>query len=123
MELIRVLEALERYSEETVAYKLDAPFACAVSEAVSLLQGMGEQLADAQIELERMQESDRWIPVTEEYPELYKSVLVCACGPLTKRSFPVVSEMVEENGKRWTACPGFEVTHWMPVPELPKGGS
>ena len=52
MELIRILEALERYSEETVAYKLDATFAHAVTEASTMLQGIGEQLTDAQLRLE-----------------------------------------------------------------------
>lgn len=28
--------------------------------------------------------------------------------------------MLEENGTRWSACSGFAVTHWMPLPEAPK---
>ena len=61
-----------------------------------------------------------WISVDERLPERMKPVLVCIKGYL-KKPIMVVSEMLEENGARWSACAGFTVTHWMPLPEPPKG--
>ena len=60
-----------------------------------------------------------WISVDEALPERMKTVLVCVKGYL-KNPIMVVSEMLEENGSRWSACAGFTVTHWMPLPEPPK---
>jgi len=65
MEILKIVEALQSYSEDTVAYKLDGNFACAVSAAVELLVKQGEQIADLQNELQKMKEQNRWIPVTE----------------------------------------------------------
>jgi len=61
-----------------------------------------------------------WISVDERLPERMKTVLVCIKGYF-KNPIMVVSEMLEENGARWSACAGFTVTHWMPLPEPPKG--
>ena len=46
MEILKIVEALQSYTEDVVAYKLDSRFACAVTEAVKLLVEQGEQLAD-----------------------------------------------------------------------------
>lgn len=64
-------------------------------------------------------ELGEWIKVEEKLPKLMKPVLVCVNGYL-KNPIMVVSEMLEENGTRWSACAGFTVTHWMPLPEAPK---
>lgn len=48
MEILKVVEALQTYSEDAIAYKLDSQFANAVSEAVKLLIEQGEQIADLQ---------------------------------------------------------------------------
>lgn len=37
MEILKIVEALQSYTEDVVAYKLDSRFACAVTEAVKLL--------------------------------------------------------------------------------------
>ena len=59
-----------------------------------------------------------WISVDERLPEQFETVLVfCDTGA---RKFQCVSEMIEPNGKRWSAVCGFRVTHWMPLPEAPK---
>ena len=46
MDILKIVEALQSYSEDVVAYKLDSRFACAVTEAVELLVAQGEQIAD-----------------------------------------------------------------------------
>lgn len=46
MEILKIVEALQGYSEDTVAYKLDSRFAFAVTEAVRLLVEQGERLAE-----------------------------------------------------------------------------
>jgi hypothetical protein len=61
-----------------------------------------------------------WISVEERLPKPYKSVLVfCRNG---FKTFQSVSEMLDENGRRWSAVCGIPVTHWMPLPAPPKGG-
>lgn len=51
MNILKIAEVLESYSEDVLAYKLDGRFANAVTEAVSLLISQGEQIADLQNEL------------------------------------------------------------------------
>lgn len=52
MTILKIIEALQSYSEDVLAYKLDGGFANAVTEAVSLLISQGEQIADLQNELQ-----------------------------------------------------------------------
>lgn len=52
MGILEVLENLQEYSEDEVAARLDSRFVHAVSEAVSLLIGQGEEIADLQNALE-----------------------------------------------------------------------
>ena len=51
MTILKIIEALQSYSEDVLAYKLDGGFANAVTDAVSLLIRQGEQIADLQNEL------------------------------------------------------------------------
>lgn len=51
MTILKIIETLQIYSEDFIAYKLDGQFANAVTEAVALLIGQGEQIADLQNEL------------------------------------------------------------------------
>ena len=51
MTILKIIEALQSYSEDFLTYKLDGGFANAVTEAVSLLISQGEQIADLQNEL------------------------------------------------------------------------
>lgn len=63
----------------------------------------------------------KWIPVTERLPEMHTKVLCCGI-----RGGRFIAELStwgngnlywdKRNGK---GCP--EVTHWMPLPEPPKG--
>ena len=55
----------------------------------------------------------KWIPVTERLPEEYKAVFVCY------ESGKVYINYTTRGGK-WH-CIGDDITHWMPLPEPPKG--
>lgn len=68
---------------------------------------------------EGYRKQSEWISVEERLPKRMEPVLVCVKGYL-KKHIMVASEMLEENGARWSACAGFTVTHWMPLPEPPK---
>jgi hypothetical protein len=58
MQILKIIEALQSYSEDVIAYKLDSKFAHAVSEAVDLIIAQGELLADIQ--------QKGWTPEEEE---------------------------------------------------------
>lgn len=51
MNILKIAEVLESYSEDVLAYKLDGDFANAVTEAVRLLISQGEQIADLENKL------------------------------------------------------------------------
>lgn len=57
----------------------------------------------------------KWIPVTERLPEDDRQVLAC-----TKhgRAF---SAHYDHKWKRWQVSHSVKITHWMPLPEPPKG--
>jgi hypothetical protein len=98
-----LVKRLHRYTENCVAYKLDADFADAVQQA-----------ADAIEELSK----PRWIPVTERLPENGEYVL-CFCRA------NIVCVLRRDKDGDWYENPthvymsGF-VTHWMPLPSPPK---
>lgn len=97
---------LRRYTENCVAYKLDADFADAVQKA-----------ADAIEELVGKTDRMRWISVEERLPE-EKTWVLCKC---LGSQYEV---MRLEYGAWYHDCrnvylPEF-VTHWMPLPAPPK---
>lgn len=64
----------------------------------------------------------KWIPVTERLPELRTKVL--CCGVKGGRFIAELSTWGKEEHLYWDkrngqGCP--TVTHWMPLPEPPKG--
>lgn len=64
----------------------------------------------------------RWIPVEERLPDTDKDVLVYATTKFIGGS-KIVIDKLEEGEQRpiWLYTHGwFEVTHWMPLPDLPK---
>ena len=145
MEILKIVEALQSYSEDVLAYKLDGGFANAVTEAVSLLISQGEQIADLQNELrderyrhDRVQdfevaeaeklrkarEAQRWIPATERLPE---KMMQCVCryvfGDYTEYPFYAVMWYFANDEVphfQNEGSMGMKVTHWMPLPEPPK---
>ena len=76
----------------------------------------------------------KWIPVTERLPEVGKEVLIYAVGKdddfssviaitdrMIFRLFPA-SDGVETWSSPWQYfMTNYEITHWMPLPEPPKG--
>lgn len=62
MTILKIIETLQIYSEDFIAYKLDGQFANAVTEAVSLLIGQGEQIADLENKLATV--NGGWIPTS-----------------------------------------------------------
>lgn len=139
MTILKIIETLQIYSEDFIAYKLDGGFANAVTEAVSLLIGQGEQIADLQNELrderyrhDRVQdfevaeaeelrkarEAQRWIPVTERLPE-HEDPVLCF---IKNGQQDILQFDKFENlwvGMQWK-YKRHAVTHWMPLPEPPK---
>lgn len=70
-----------------------------------------------------MKTEPKWIPVTEQLPEEYVSVLVCIPS---EHPLPIVKEAYLANHcwatKMWIFRE-HEITHWMPMPEGPKEDS
>lgn len=108
------------------------------SDALDAIRGTSRWCIDA---VEKIPAADvepvrRWIPVTERLPELNKEVLVYAIGKVDGirgksaieiterflfRLFPI-SEGREEWRSPWQYfLENYEITHWMPLPEPPKG--
>lgn len=46
MEILKIVETLQSITTDLISYKLGAPFAHAVEEAISLLITQGERIAD-----------------------------------------------------------------------------
>lgn len=62
----------------------------------------------------------KWIPVTERLPEKCEPVL--ACFDFMGGKAVKASDRYGKNGLLWSGIPcGGKVTHWMELPEPPKG--
>ena len=119
MDILKIVETLQLYSEDLIGYKLDNVFASAVSDAVSLLISQGEQIADLENKLATV--DGGWIPVALGFlPEEYISVIVHIP---TDAPFPTVREAYRVDDswvtKSWVYSTK-EITHWMPLPNPPK---
>ena len=99
-----ILKRLRQYSENCVAYKLDADFANAVTDAADAIE-------------ELLAKVPTWISVEERLPEDEQWLLVWGHG----QKIPTM--MFRESGA-WIDDQ-FEfhttITHWMPLPTPPKG--
>ena len=60
----------------------------------------------------------RWIPVTERLPDSGKCVLICTEYGTAEGSYSAYNKSWIQF--RWNAK-DLKVTHWMPLPEPPKG--
>ena len=97
MTILKIIEALQSYSEDILAYKLDGGFANAVTEAVSLLISQGEQIADLQNEL-RQVKAERDVAIG--YLERIKYCGACKhCGSFAL-PIPEVCKQCR-NGSNW----------------------
>jgi hypothetical protein len=64
-------------------------------------------------------EQKKWIPVTERLPEKWQHVLAASkCGDAYSIDFDHICSTGEWYGNLETE---YKVTHWMPLPEAPKG--
>lgn len=69
-----------------------------------------------------MNKTNEWISVKDRLPELHTKVLCCG-----KKGGRFIAEMSiwGDGHLYWTKRDGkgcSEVTHWMPLPDAPKGG-
>ncbi|MBQ6952126.1 MAG: hypothetical protein IJN44_11625 [Clostridia bacterium] len=54
MEILKIVATLQEPSFEMVSYKMGAPYAEAINEAVSLLVAQGERIADLEDKLDKL---------------------------------------------------------------------
>ena len=143
MTILKIIETLQIYSEDFIAYKLDGQFANAVTEAVALLIGQGERIADLENELReerhrhdryvdfelaeaeelrKLKERSRWIPVTERLPDIGDRCLCNVKSFAFPGSFYHAILPYDKYGFVEGGIYTDDVTHWMPLPEPPKEG-
>lgn len=126
MEILKIIETLQSYSEDVVKYKLDGKFAHAVTEAVELLVTQGEKIAE-------LEEKNRWVPVTEPPKKDGRYLVLGESGNCFDAEY---DSNVDDCGKfgewvgyydphtlgyvdaDWEAYSG--ITHWKPMPEPPE---
>ena len=86
---------------------------------VQYLGGLEEKIADHLIAngVTIATDNNKWIPVTERLPERYQNVLTVRED--RKIRFDAIGSLDVWYEERWHT--GNPVTHWMPLPEPPKG--
>ena len=119
MTILKIIEELQSYGEDFLTYKLDGGFANAVTEAISLLIGQGEQIADLQNELREAREAQRWIPVTERLPDIGDRCLCNVKSFAFPGSFYQTILKYDKFGFIEGCIYTDDVTHWMPIPDFP----
>ena len=112
MDILKIVETLQSFSEDAVAYKLGGEFGCAVTEAVNLLVEQGERITDLENKLATV--NGGWIPVSLGFlPEQGQEVIVCDGGVLKPSVFSY--RFWDKNYDSFK-----HITHWMPMPKLPE---
>jgi len=98
------------------------PDALAMEALDAEIERLRQALHDARIEnsgqaaeIERLNEAKRWIPVLDRVPELGVDVLVLQRIGQCEVAW---RHVVDGNWMSYAAL--GEITHWMPLPELPK---
>lgn len=130
-----LVKRLHRYTENCVAYKLDADFASAVQEAADAIEQLSADLErskerkafwekEANEALKKFQTAvankPRWIPTTEQLPEdLTRVIVFCEDGV----SYGLCEHLIadDEEVVEWHDFLHYPITptHWMPLPEPP----
>ena len=92
--------------------------------------GLYEVAADAmetqQKRIAELEEQRRWISVTERLPDHSENVLVRVTdsfGNVVLEDAYLLAQYIAGDGwilEMWPGIEGPNVTHWMPLPELPK---
>ena len=129
---LQKLSGMEKFSKRTVAEELERQKLIELVTA-ALCNQSAEEVADhliangvviSKMETPTMQ---KWIPVTERLPDKDGSYLVLnkrkyifdAKYESIYKSFGDWHEFVDGAGDEWITF--GEITHWMPLPEPPKG--
>jgi len=119
-----LVKRLHRYTENCVAYKLDADFASAVQEAADAIEEFIAKLNHADDQIERLVEAAeerRWIPVTERLPEEHVFVLIRQDDDRMMVAVRVDGDWwyryFAYDVDRWDENEQGTITHWMPLPE------
>ena len=80
------------------------------------------------VTLDNQVSSSKWIPVTERLPDTAERVLVCKTwlGTVYKPVYGYYQDYPNQKGCWYVLTefgyyPQREVTHWMPLPQPPKG--
>lgn len=116
-----LVKRLHRYTENCVAYKLDADFASAVQEAADAIENVSKAYQMMAEAYEAEVTNPRWIPVTERLPKEGEFVLVHGNLYPNKHDGGVIAVSKRMDWNYWQ---GFgrerNITHWMPLPQPPK---
>ena len=115
--LDKAAEAIERLTAENAALRKEIEWKDMV---IALAQ---RKQAEAEAERDALREKQRWIPVTERFPERDVQVL----GWYKDNPFSQYRpEVVAWNGNGWVFVYAHRyvtnVTHWMPLPKAPEDG-
>ena len=74
---------------------------------------------------QKSREQNKWIPVTERLPKLENSPCDVLVLHELKGDLLIDVAWYSHDKRRWCSCSGMnlKVSHWMPLPELPKEGA
>lgn len=96
---------------------------CAVlREAADVLQEYVDRCARYADEVMALREWPWWIPVTERLPAEGERVLAAVEGVWVGEAYRDARDVwMRSYGTPWDASIGVSVTHWMPLPDAPRG--
>jgi hypothetical protein len=97
---------------------------CTIGEYIvpySIQEPLVDHLIASGVVVSKMETTTKWIPVTERLPEQTSRCLVARWDYVTDK--PFIDILWSEKGVWWNRLHGgnYAVTHWMPLPEPPKG--
>ena len=98
-----------KYSGTYCTYKAQADYL--IANGVTVADGKDTDVTDNNV-------GHKWIPVTERLPDTEDRVLVCC---KTKKGLQTINMAYLFNGTWHGQGSMSGVTHWMPLPEPPKG--
>lgn len=125
-----LIKRLHRYSENCVAYKLDADFADAVQQAADAIENTSKAYQMMAEAYEAEVTKRRWIPVTEQLPEekinqntLDFEYVLCATTFGDVRPYKFGRRIGQGEPHFWNGGGYVDtyITYWQPLPKPPKG--
>lgn len=120
----KLIEILKQ-AEEATPCALDPGVDCKGKRCVDCVrEASADRLIASGVVVSKMETTTRWIPVTERLPEKSGSYLVCSDREAVyeTRFYPkkhFQNGYIREAG--FTKRGKTIITHWMPLPEPPKG--